>query len=327
MSGFTGPVRSETADLANLHSGTARLIGAGVDIARVCAVTEGQDPDAALSELLSRTPGQLRQLAAVGITTVRDLDQLDPRTASYSDAHMTALAEQVDLARAALGSAPAYRRRGVDRVGVPRADVEVDIDMENVEQGAYLWGALVTERRHLNPSSTYEAFATWDELSTEVAALSFSRFWSWLTTVQHRAAASSLSFRAYCYNAAAENRELRALGEAAGVLSEVETWIASDDWVDMYRVVKSQLVTGTGMGLKTVAGSQDSAGRSTVPVAKSRWFYTTSQWKLDRRRRSTFSEWITTYNRNDVEATLAIRDWIDAGAGLAPPIESLEPRS
>jgi hypothetical protein len=51
-----------------------------------------------------------------------------------------------DLARAALGPAAAYRKRGVSTVVIARADVEIDVDMENTQLSCYMWGSYVTDR-------------------------------------------------------------------------------------------------------------------------------------------------------------------------------------
>ena len=61
------------------------------------------------------------------------------------------------LARAWLADLTLVRR--VDRVEVPRADVEVDVDMESFgDAGAYLWGCLLSGA-DIGVPQGYRAFA------------------------------------------------------------------------------------------------------------------------------------------------------------------------
>ena len=135
-----------------------------------------------------------------------------------------------------------------------RADVEVDIDSEFIEDGVYLWGAWVTNRKNgSDVSSGYRAFYTWDPLTPESDTALFEEFWTWLTDVRNRVTSSGLSFAAYCYNATAENTQMRRLAANSSITDDVTDFIDSPQWVDLLRVFRSQLITGSSTGLKTVA--------------------------------------------------------------------------
>jgi predicted RecB family nuclease len=312
----------DRAGLASLDHRTATLVAAGVDLRPVLAALDHQPADTPLAAVLPRKHAQLSRLAAAGVTTLGDARALCPRTASYSDAPMPELARQIDLARAALGDCPAYRRRGVDRVEVPRGDVEVDIDMENAEEGVYLWGALVTIRSHWDGvPAGYRGFGTWEAMTSDVEADLLARFWHWLSGLRTAVADAGLTFRAYCYNASAENSQLRRIAASDEIARQVAAFVGSDQWVDLYRVFDRQLVTGRSAGLKTVAalagfswevadaGGDQSMVRYDEAVGASAGAEQARAWLL-------------AYNRNDTQATLALRDWLDDAASTCPPIES-----
>ena len=312
----------DRADLAALDVRTAEVVAAGVDVHGLMVSASGLPVAAPVAGLADGR--QLDALVAAGVTTAGDVAALDAPTAAYSGTGMTSLPAQIDLARAALGPAPAYRRRGLAQLAVPRADVEVDVDMENVEAGCYLWGALVADRSGLGlERDGYRAFATWEALTPEVEAANSLEFWRWLMEVRAAAHGRGLSFRAYCWSAGAENTYLRRLGVFNEIADEVEAFIGSDEWVDMLDVWNRQVITGASSGLKVVAplvgfswrvddaGGAESMLRYDIAVG--------GDGDMARGAR----RWLLIYNEGDVQATAAIRRWMESTD--IPGIEAVAP--
>ncbi len=312
------------AALAALDVTTAELVCGGVDLPPVFAAASRVGPDTPVSDLVApRRKAQLARLRDAGIDTAGRVLRLDPTTAGYSGSGLSALVEHIDLARAALGPAPAYRRRGIDAVAVPRGDVELDVDMENVEDGVYLWGTLLSDPGATGlTDSGYRAFVSWEKMSARTEQTLFGEFWTWFTKLREAVTSTGASFRAYCYTGA-ENTQLRRLGLATGLIGQVEAFIASGDWVDLHKIVGDQLITGSGIGLKALA-----------PLAGFRWEVDDPGGELSMLRYgeavscrelaelNPARAWLLAYNRNDVEATLALRNWLDNDAAQLPVVGS-----
>ncbi len=301
------------AELAALDPRTARLVAGGVDVAALMAVV----PNTELADVVGDKAMAL--LASEGIATIADARELCARTASYSDVALGALPMHLDLARAALGPEPVYRRRGVSRVVIPRADVEVDVDMENTELGCYLWGAYVTERSGAGIAKPgYTAFVTWEHLTPEREAENSLRFWRWLMVLRQQCSEAGMTFAAYCYNASAENTYLRRLGIFEEALAgEIGSFIGSGEWIDILKEWDSQLITGGSSGLKKIASLTDfqweveDAGGDESMIKHD----------LAAGGDTSAQDWLLAYNRGDVEATLAVREWMSASA--VPGIEEV----
>jgi len=301
---------------------TSGVTASHEQVCRVLAL-HGRPPVIALA---GETSSACKQLSALGIDTSADVLTLDAATARYSrTSRTTSLPQQIDLARAALGRAPAYRRRGVDALVVRRADVEVDIDMENTEVGAYLWGNLVTRRMGSPGPSEYVPFVTWQPLTPEVEAANSLAFWRWLMDLRTATLAEGRSFAAYCWSAQAENRFLRRIGLIPGRADEVEAFISSTEWVDLHAVWDDQVLTGGSSGLKVVAPlvgvswTVDEPGGGESMVRYDEAIGAAAEGAREAARR-----WVLTYNRGDVEATLAVREWLDGEGRGIPRVESLE---
>jgi predicted RecB family nuclease len=202
----------------------------------------------------------------------------------------------------------------------------VDIDLENVEDGVYLWGTLVTIRSPgwAGGPAGYRAFCRWAPMTAAVETGLFAEFWAWLAGLRRAAAETGRTFRAYCYNAAAEGSQLRRLAAATGLTDEVAAFTSSADWVDLLRVFDTQLITGSSTGLKAVArlcgftwAVQDPGG------GESMLHYDRAVGAADPAAAQAARDWLLAYNRDDVAATLALRDWLDQTASSCPSVEIL----
>ncbi|ATE51908.1 TM0106 family RecB-like putative nuclease [Actinosynnema pretiosum] len=261
-------------------------------------------------------------LRRAGVPTVDDLAALDPAVPAVPLVGM-AHEDAVVLARAWLRGLAVARR--VPRIEVARAEVEVDVDMESFgDLGAYMWGCLLSGA-DVGVEPGYRAFATWDKLPCADEARSFAEFWTWLTGVRRAAAERGLGFKAYCYNELAENRWLLSSAQRfkgqPGVppVAEVKEFITSDDWVDLFGVVRDQFLSTNGKGLKTIAPlagfhwrDPEAGGENSM-----RWYRDAvgmDGQEPDPAQRRRLLE----YNEDDVRATHALRGWMtsDAVSGL-----------
>jgi predicted RecB family nuclease len=312
---------ADIASVASLDLPTARLVSAGVELADLGESAGGHPAETLLKTVIPMSARQLNVLGGEGFETVGDLSRICRHTAAYEGAGMNDLPRQIEMARARTGSAPVYRLSSVEQILVPRADVEVDIDMENVAGGCYLWGALVTDRRP-GGRSAYNSFASFESDISTGEIVAFKAFWAWLTELRGSVRSGGHSFAGFCYYKSAENGQMRRIAARCNLEDEVDQWLGSSEWVDMWEVVKSQLVTGRSLGLKNVAPLAGHSWRgSEVGGTIAMLRYSAAVADPDPAVRAEAREWLLSYNEDDVRATWALREWLDHAGAELPSVE------
>ncbi len=254
-------------------------------------------------------------LRAAGVSTVDALAALDPTGDPPVPIVGMSVRDAVLLARAWQRNLTLVRRNR--RITVPRADVEVDVDMESFDEaGAYLWGCLLSGSDIGMPRG-YRAFATWEPVPTHDEARSFAEFWHWLAEVRRRVAQRGLSFHAYCYNEQAENRWMLSSAErfagAPGMptVAEVQEFITSPQWVDLYAVVGIEFLCAHGKGLKTIAPAAGFSWHDPEASGENSMRWYRDAVGLDGGEPNPAQrERLLTYNADDVRATAALRRWM-----------------
>jgi predicted RecB family nuclease len=316
-------IRTST-QLAALDHRTAQLVASDVDVPSYLDRADGAPPHSPVATLHPKRQKHNALLVQAGIREVGDLSLLDERTAAYSGT-MSGLADQIDMARLVLSGNRVARRRGIAKVTVPRADVEVDIDMENIDDGVYLWGALVTDRSASGLfEPVYHPFVSWEAMNPEVELAVLSSFWEWFTDLRGTAQTAGLSLLSY-YWSSVETVRLRSISAGSRLAESVEGVVTSPDWIDLLPIVRAQLLTTAGHGLKHVAGVAGFVWEDDDPGgAQSMLWYDEAVNGLGPSQTAA-RERLLAYNRNDVEATLAVRDWIDRCADGFPSVEDMEP--
>jgi predicted RecB family nuclease len=195
----------------------------------------------------------------------------------------------------------------------PRADVEVDIDMESYDGLTYLWGATITS--HIpGITSGHHIEVTWAPLDADEEAALFARWWQWWMALRAQCETLGASLAGYCFWAAAENEAMRRA--ARDQISEVNTFLASPAWVDMHDVTARLIQTDGPTGLKQLAQAAGFTWRDENPSGEASMLWYEQAVAVG--EHDAWRTRVLEYNEDDCRATRALRDWLVGPARNLP---------
>ena len=246
-------------------------------------------------------------LGRAGVRTLAELAALDPDDETFRASYLPEVTNVRDplakLADAVRRARMTQAGVGLERItegpiDVPRADIEIDLDVEwGDDQRVYLWGCLVSRD---GAPPVYRSFARWDDLSDDDARALALEFATWLREEIGAAEKAGRSLRVYHYSPA----ELTHLRKALGDVSDVEAV-----FVDLLDVVKEHFFGLRGLGVKQVAPEFGFAWRDEDPGGlQSQLWLVQARSGSDASVREAARRRILEYNEDDVRATAAIRN-------------------
>lgn len=270
-----------------------------------------------LSLRIDKSPLDIREISVLrrlGINTIDDLAAVDlgelmPRYLPEVQ-HRPGADRRLELAAhrsRLLAAGRTLERTTTGPIIVPRADLEIDLDIENSsDDRVYLWGFLVTDTA--TGEQHYRHFSTFAELDDAAEAGLAIAAMSWLQGL----AEGARTVLVYHYSPY-EVLRLGRLAETTGdpVLAGAREW-AREHFVDLFAVVREHWFGAHGLGLKVIA--HEGAGfswRDDDPggLNSQAWFDEAvhSEDPADREASRTR---VLEYNEDDVRATAALREWL-----------------
>lgn len=306
------------------------------------------------------TPDKARAHYGVGVKSIRDLAALDPRTAAaidggldprnvegmdqdtarYYGTGVSDLRGAIDQARVQR-SGKVHRARGIEFVDIPRAAIEIDIDLENDER-LYMFGCRATGRRKRADGTERQrvemhTFADWTN-TDEGERRVFVETWDYLQYMLQKARRQKHSIRFYHYSPHERTWFRSMANKYAGqpgvpTADDVEAFLDSGLVIDMYQAASKQLLWPTeNLSIKSLAKHCRHVWRDETPGGDmSITWYRAAIADPDKDVREDNQARLTQYNEDDVEAQLRIRDWISSlgearKPGLKlPSVEDLRP--
>ena len=272
--------------------------------------TKMDDDD--LSLRIAKAPLDVRELQTLfglGITTVAQLaqaniEQLLPaylpltRHRDRADARLRQAHRRAQM----LARGVTLERVSVDPIAVPRAEVEIDFDIETADDGSvYLWGCLVSG---VDERPTYVPFVRFEHLDADAEVALAVEWANWLVSMAKRYP----DMRVYHYSDY-EVVHLRRLAERSGDPSLLAALsLVGEHFVDLYQFVKDNFVGVDGLGLKVVAtrGAGFSWRDEDPGGLQSQTWFAQGVDEGDEASRTRVLE----YNEDDVRATYEVRRWL-----------------
>jgi predicted RecB family nuclease len=201
-----------------------------------------------------------------------------------------------------------FDRETAGPIEVPRADVEIDLDIESSANGRiYLWGFLVQQAG--DEAAVYHEFSRFDDLDDRAEAALAGDAFTWLRSIVD--ATPSIVIFHYSSYEIAKIMEL-----ARREQDELLDWAAAyaeEYFVDLLEIVKAHYFGVSGLGLKLMARHVGFNWRDEDPggLNSQLWFADavhgeTAEVRSQARRR------VLEYNEDDVIATSQVRSWLRA---------------